>query len=101
MYGGPDTRLRPIAQTPPAGHAAATAKFNGHQPPRDAAFEDEHDAGQAVAIRHPWSTARRLGWLGRQQRFDFLPQRFRNQWLSHDCLLAAEERPLTYQIPAF
>jgi len=50
MQPVPDTGLLPGTQAPPATHARAAAHFLGQHLPRDAALQDEQDAGQNRSI---------------------------------------------------
>src|SRR5436190_10048671 len=61
----PDACLLPVAQAPPAGHAAAAAHLRGQHLPGDAALEHEEDPRQSRAVGHAGPAAFRLGRLGR------------------------------------
>lgn len=86
VEGEPDPGLLPVAESPPAGHAAAAAHLDGEVLPGDAGLENEEDAGEHLAVVDRFAAgaakATRLG--GRQQRFDEFPQSIRKQWLGHD-----------------
>ena len=69
----PDAGLLPIAQAAPAGHPAAAAHFLRQVFPRDACLEDKQDARKRFAIRQRLAPVR-LGPLGWEQRFDYVPQ---------------------------
>ena len=49
MELAPDACLLPVAQPSPTGHSAATAHLQRQQLPRNAALQDEDDAGQGGA----------------------------------------------------
>lgn len=68
----PDAASVPVSQATPAGNPGPAAHLLGQHVPREAAFEDEYDAGQAGPItdwRTPSLTG--LGLVTRQQRFDY------------------------------
>ena len=48
----PDAGLLPITQPSPAAHPGAAAQFYREHPPRNAAAENEHNAGEAGAVRY-------------------------------------------------
>ncbi len=65
----------PVAQTPPAGHAAAVAQFQRQIFPGDAGAEDVDDAVEGLLITDARSPSLGRGLHWRDQRFDALPQR--------------------------
>src|SRR5688572_1561871 len=82
----------PVAEPPPAGHAAAAAQLLGQRFPRHAGLEDEDDAGQHLAIVQWRSSSTAVPvpspeQRGRKQRFDEFPKTVRDQWLGHRHLL--------------
>jgi hypothetical protein len=90
MQHFPHAGLLPIAQAPPAGAPASAAHFLEAHLPRDAALEDEDDAGQGGGpIFDPWPTACGLWRFGRQQRFYDLPQLVGDKFFAH-----ADERTI-------
>ena len=66
----PDAGLLPVAQSSPAGRAAAAALFLREQSPRATGSQGEDDATRRGTIRHSWATTFRFGRLLRQQRFN-------------------------------
>src|SRR4051812_29827614 len=76
----PDPGLVPVAEPPPAGHAATAAHLPGEILPVDAGLQDEQDAGQRLAVVDRLAAgeaaAARLVW--REQRLQPLPERAAN-----------------------
>jgi hypothetical protein len=70
----PHTRGLPVAQSSPAGRAAAAAEFLREEPPRAAGAQDEDDAGEGGAVGDAGTTTLRLGQFLRQQRLDGVPE---------------------------
>jgi hypothetical protein len=56
----PDASVLPVAQSPPAGPAAAAAHLFWQQAPRVAGAEDEHDAAEGGAVGDARAAALRL-----------------------------------------
>jgi hypothetical protein len=79
----PHTSALPIAQAPPARHPRSAPKFLREQPPWNAAAKDEHNAGQARAIRNARSATLWPSWKNRQERSDKTPQRIWKQRRGH------------------
>ena len=68
MQGLPDPSLLPVAQPPPAGHAAATAQLTGReQPPGHPGTQDVDDAAQDRPVLDPGPAALGMRRLGGQQ----------------------------------
>jgi len=85
----PDARGLPVAQTPPARHAATAAHLPGQHLPLDARAKHEDDAGQACAIGRGFSAGiARAARLDGNQRLDEGPETVVNEWFGHACLLA-------------
>lgn len=73
----PDAGLAPVAEPPPAAHAAAVAHYLREAHPVDTGLEYEDDAGQVLAIlvRGPSGPIGPLELLaGRQPGVDLAPQ---------------------------
>ena len=68
----------PIAQPPPAGHAAAKAQLLGKVLPRCAAMQLEQDAIQGLLVAQPVSASLRRANGYRQQRLNPFVQRRAN-----------------------
>src|SRR6185503_14559547 len=75
----PDSRGLPVPKAPPAGHAAAAAKFLGQVFPRDAGLEHKQDSRESLAVVDRFSSrkAESPRLQRRQQRFDTLPKSVR------------------------
>jgi hypothetical protein len=79
----PHSRLLPIAQPSPAGHATAAAPLLGQVLPLEARLQDEEDPRERLPIRPRRASALGLGPLRRPQRLDDLPQFIRYPRLRH------------------
>ena len=66
----PHARSLPIAQAAPTRHPRTALEFLRQHLPRDAAAEDEQNAGQTRAIRNARPSAPRPTWCSGQERFD-------------------------------
>ena len=66
----PHARSLPIAQAAPTRHPRTALEFLREHLPRDAAAEDEQNAGQTRAIRNARPSALRPTWCSGQERFD-------------------------------
>ena len=66
----PRARSLPIAQAAPTRHPRTALEFLREHLPRDAAAEDEQNAGQTRAIRNARPSALRPTWCSGQERFD-------------------------------
>ena len=73
----------PIAQAAPTRHPRTALEFLREHLPRDAAAEDEQNAGETRAIRNTRPSAFRPTWWSGQERFDKIPQRAGKQRRSH------------------
>jgi hypothetical protein len=74
----------PVAQPPPAGHAAAAAQLLGRQqPPGHPSPQHIDDPAQHCPVPDSGPTALGMGRLGWQQRLDGRPELVRDQLLSH------------------
>ena len=84
MQGLPDAGGLPVAQPPPAGHAAATAQLLGReQPPGHPGAQHVDDAAEHGPILDPGPTAIGMGRLGWQQRLDGIPDLIGDELLGH------------------
>jgi hypothetical protein len=80
----PHPVLLPVAQSPPAGHAAATAQLPGReQPPRDAGAEHLDDAAEHGSVLDPGATPLEVGRLGWEQALDGRPDLVRDELFGH------------------
>src|SRR5436853_4894658 len=79
----PHARSLPIAQAAPARHPRPAPEFLREHLPRDAAAEDEQNAGETRAIGDARPSAFRPTWWSWQERFDKIPQRIGKQRRSH------------------
>ncbi len=70
----PDTCVLPVAKTPPAGHAAAKAKFLGQLFPGSAGAQHEQDAVEGLLVTESGSAALWCGGDNRQQGLDSFVQ---------------------------
>ncbi len=70
----PDAGLVPVAEPAPARHPGAAVHLVGEHLPRDAGAEYEEDAGERGPVRNAWTPTARLGRLGRNERFDDVPE---------------------------
>src|SRR3954470_18163486 len=81
----PDPGLVPVAEPPPAGHAATAAHLLGEILPVDAGLQDEEDAGQRLAVVDRLAAgeaaAARLVW--REQGLQPLPERVGDEGFGH------------------
>lgn len=93
----PHAGVLPIAQAPPARHAAATAEFLREQLPGDATLHDKQDAGESGAIRDTRTTALGLGPLRRQEGGEHRPQGVGDERLAHP---GAHRRPQPVRLAA-
>src|SRR6476660_547980 len=66
----PHARALPIAQAAPTRHPRSAPEFLREHLPRDAAAEDEQNAGQTSVIRNARPSALRPTWCCGQERFD-------------------------------
>jgi hypothetical protein len=73
----------PLAEPAPAGHARTAAQFSGEQFPREAASEHKEDAAQDLPVGQPGSTAAGSRRFGRQQQFQYRPQRLIQKRFRH------------------
>src|SRR5690606_27816266 len=81
----PDPGGLPVAQSSPAGHAAAP-KLRGQILPRDAGAQDEEDAFKTGAIVARLAAGMALSpRFDGNERFDQRPQFVIQQWLGHGC----------------
>ena len=79
----PHARSLPIAQAAPTRHPRTALEFLREHLPRDAAAEDEQNAGETRAIKDARPSAfrpRRWSW---QERFNKIPQRIGKQCRGH------------------
>ena len=79
----PHARSLPIAQAAPTRHPRPAPEFLREHLPRNAAAEDEQNAGETRAIRNARPSAFRPTWWSWQERFDKIPQRIGKQRRSH------------------
>ena len=79
----PHARSLPIAQAAPTRHPRPAPEFLREHLSRDAAAEDEQNAGETRAIRGARPSAFRPTWWSWQERFDKIPQRIGKQRRSH------------------
>jgi hypothetical protein len=80
----PDAGLLPVAQPPPAGHAAAAAQLLGRQqPPGHAGPQHVDDPAQHRPVPDPGPATLGMGPLGRQQRLDGRPDLVGDELLGH------------------
>jgi hypothetical protein len=79
----PHARALPIAQAAPTRHPRSAPEFLREHLPRDAATEDEQNAGETRAIGDARPPAFRPTWWIWQERFDEIPQRIGKQGRSH------------------
>jgi hypothetical protein len=70
----PDSRLLPITQAPPAGHAGAAPQFLRQHFPGNAATQHEQNAHQAHFVCQTRSAALGLRLGGRDEGYYQLPQ---------------------------
>src|SRR3954447_6164591 len=81
----PDPGLVPVAEPPPAGHAATAAHLLGEVLPVDAGLQDEEDAGQRLAVVDRLAAgeaaAARLVW--REQGLDPFPEGIGDEGFGH------------------
>src|SRR5690606_36256999 len=81
----PDPGGLPVAQSSPAGHAAAP-KWRGQILPRDAGAQDEEDAFKTGAIVARLAAGMALSpRFDGNERFDQRPPFVIQQWLGHGC----------------
>jgi hypothetical protein len=81
----PHARSLPIAQAAPTRHPRPAPEFLREHLPRDAAAEDEQNAGETRAIGDARPSAFRPTWWSWQERFDKIPQRIWKQRGGHAC----------------
>jgi YD repeat-containing protein len=79
----PHARLLPVAQATPARHPGPAPEFLREHLPGNAATKDEHNAGEARAIRNARPSPQRPPWWNGQERFDKNPQRIWKQRCGH------------------
>lgn len=70
----PHLRLLPVAQETPARHPRPGPEFLREHVPRNAAAEDEDDAGETCTVRNARPPSLWPSWRYRQKRFDEIPQ---------------------------
>jgi hypothetical protein len=70
----PDAQVLPLAQTTPAGHAAAIPQLQWQITPTQALTQDEQDATECGAVSNTRWPAVLAGRFGGEQRLDCLPQ---------------------------
>ena len=73
----------PVPEPPPAGHAGAAAHLLRQHLPRDAALEDEEDAGQRCAVLDRRAAALRARRTGREQGAEEGPEGVGNERCCH------------------
>src|SRR5262249_39608391 len=82
----PDAGAIPRLEPAAAATAGAATHLTRQVLPADAGVQDEHDAGQSLAVGQRLAAGvAEAAWLGRrQQRLDALPQGIGQQWRGHD-----------------
>src|SRR3712207_4097613 len=83
MESVPDPGLLPIAQAPPARHAAAAAQLLGKHLPGDAGLEHEDDARQGGTVGNTRTATLGLGRFGWKEGSDDGPQVVADQGFAH------------------
>ena len=79
----PHARTLPIAQAAPTRHPRSAPEFLREHLPRDAAAEDEQNAGETRTIGDARPSAFRPTWRSGKERFDKIPQRVWKQRGGH------------------